>query len=82
MDEYIKNIADIDYQKLLHKNIGNDIYLTQEQIDILEDNQVPYSRCKNIHELIFLLEQYNDCEDIEEILQEVTEFNYYHNTNK
>ena len=82
MDEYIKNIADIDYQKLLHKNIENDIYLTQEQIEILEDNQIPYSKCKDIHELIFLLEQYSDSEEIEAILQEVTEFNYYHNTNK
>lgn len=82
MEEYIKNIADIDYQKLLHKNIKNDIYLTDEQIQILEENQIPYTRCKNVHELIFLLEQYNDSSEIENILQEIAEFNYYHNTNK
>lgn len=82
MDEYIKNIADIDYQKLLHKNIGNDIYLTGEQIKILEENQIPYLKCKDIHEFIFLLEQYNDSTEIESILQEIAEFNYYHNTNK
>lgn len=82
MDEYIKSVTDIDYQKLLHKNIGNDIYLTQEQIDVLEDNQIPYSKCRDIHELIYLLEQYNDSNEIESILQEIAEFNYYHNTNK
>lgn len=82
MDEYIKSVADINYQKLLHKNIGNDIYLTEEQIEILEDNQVPYSKCRDIHELIYLLEQYNDSDDIDGILQEIAEFNYYHNTNK
>lgn len=82
MDEYIKNVTDIDYQKLLHKDIGNNIYLTSEQIEILEDNQVPYSKCKDIHELIYLLEQYNDSDEIESILQEVAEFNYYHNTKK
>lgn len=82
MEEYIKSISDIDYQKLLHKNIGNNIYLTDEQIEVLEDNQIPYLRCKDIHELIFLLDQYNDSEEIEEIIQEITEFNYYHNTKK
>ena len=82
MDEHIKNVTDIDYQKLLHKDIGNNIYLTSEQIEILEDNQVPYSKCKDIHELIYLLEQYNDSDEIESILQEVAEFNYYYNTKK
>lgn len=82
MEEYIKKIADIDYQKLLHKNIGNNIYLTSEQIEILEDNQIPYLKCRDIHELIFLLDQYNDSVEIEEIIQEIAEFNYYHNTKK
>lgn len=82
MDDYIKSVVDIDYQKLLHKNIGNDIYLTEEQIEILEDNQVPYLQCRDVHELIYLLEQYNDSSEIEAILQEIAEFNYYHNTKK
>jgi len=82
MDDYIKSIGDIDYQKLLHKNIGNNIYLTSEQIEILEDNGIPYQKCKDIHELIYLLEEYSDLDEIESILQEVAEFNYYHNTNK
>lgn len=82
MDEYIKNVTDIDYKKYLHKDIGNNIYLTNEQIDILEDNQVPYSKCKDINELMYLLEQYNDSDEIESILQDVAEFNYYHNTKK
>lgn len=82
MDEYIKNVTDIDYQKRLHKNIGNGIYLSEEQIDILNENQVPYLKCNDIHELIYLLQQYSDIDDIENILQDVSEFNYYYNTNK
>lgn len=82
MDNHIKNIADIDYQKLLHKNIGNDILLTNEQIEILEDNCIPYQKCKDIHELIYLLEEYSDIEEIEMIALDIAEFNYYHNTNK
>ena len=82
MDEHIKSIANIDYQKLLHKNIGNNIYLTTEQIEFLEDNGVPYQKCKNTNELIYILEQYNEDENIESILQEIAEFNYYHNTKK
>ena len=82
MDEYIKNIVDIDYQKLLHKNIGNDILLTNEQIEILEDNGIPYQKCKDVHELLYLLEQYSDIDEIEMISLDIAEFNYYHNTNK
>lgn len=82
MEEYIKNIANIDYQKLLHKHIGNNIYLTTEQIEFLEDNGIPYQKCKDIHELIYLLEEYNDIEEVDIISQEIAEFNYYHNTNK
>lgn len=82
MDNYIKEISDIDYSKLLHKDIGNGIYLNEEQIDILEENQIPYLNCKDIHELIYLLEQYSDVDEIESLLQDISEFNYYHNTNK
>ena len=82
MEEYIKNIADVDYQKLLHKNIGNNIFLTSEQIEILEENEIPYQKCRDIHELIYLLEQYSDIDEIDIISQEIAEFNYYHNTNK
>lgn len=82
MEEYIKSIADIDYQRLLHKNVSNNIFLTSEQIEVLEDNEIPYQKCKDVHELIYLLEQYNDVDEIEIISQEIAEFNYYHNTNK
>ena len=82
MEEYIKMVADIDYKKLLHKDIGNNIYLTSEQIEILEDNEIPYQKCKDIHELIYLLEEYSDIDEIDLISAEIAEFNYYHNTNK
>ena len=82
MDNYIKEISNIDYKKLLHNDIGNGIYLSEEQIEILEENQIPYLKCKDIHELIYLLEQYNDVYEIESLLQDISEFNYYHNTNK
>ena len=82
MEDYIRSVSEFDYQSLLHKNIGNDIYLTEEQIEVLEDNQIPYLQCKNVQELIYLLEQYSDLNEIEVILEEIAEFNYYHNTKK
>ena len=82
MNDYINKVTDIDYRKLLHNDIGNGIYLNKEQIEILEDYQIPYLKCKDIHELIYLLEQYNDSNEIETILEEISEFNYYHNTQK
>ncbi len=83
MDEQLKNSIDnIDYHRLLHKNVGGGIYLNEEQIEILDEHQIPYKTCKDIHELLYLLEQFEEDEEIEYILQEIAEFNYYHNTKK
>ena len=67
------------------KDIGNGIYLTDEEENILIKYNIDYKNCKNVNELIFKLEQYlNEIENNElDMLQErLAEFNYYNNTNK
>ena len=83
MNEQLKHsINNTDYHRLLHKNFGGNIYLNQEQIEVLEEHQIPYKTCKDIHELIYLLGQCEEVEEVEDILQEIAEFNYYNSTRK
>ena len=64
----------------------NGIYLTERQIDILNSNGFDYKKYKNIKELIFDLDEYlnedSDNVELEEVLESLTEFDYYHNVNK
>ena len=67
------------------KDIGNGIYLTEEEENNLIKYNIDYKNCKSVNELIFKLEQYlNEIDNNElDMLQErLAEFNYYNNTNK
>ena len=63
----------------------NNIYLTGEQIEVLNNYCIDYTTCKSITELISLIERYKDDDNYDEldwIQSNLSEFNYYHNTNK
>ena len=67
------------------KDIGNGIYLTDEEENTLKKYNIDYKNCKSVNELIFKLEQYlNEIDNNElDMLQErLAEFNYYNTTNK
>jgi hypothetical protein len=63
----------------------NNIVLTGEQVDILNEYNIDYTKCRSITELINLIERNIDddnYEDLDWVSQSLAEFNYYHNTNK
>lgn len=67
----------------------NNIYLSNRQIRVLDKYNIKYQNAIDIKELIFRIEDYiNDnyfcenLEDLENLSQELSEFNYYYNTNK
>lgn len=67
------------------KNVGNDIWLSNEDIDILNKYNIDYKTCKSTSELIFKIESYlniNEVTDLDELSIRLSEFNYYNNTNK
>ena len=74
-----------DINKDMHHNY-NGIYLTDRQISILSSNGFDYKKYKNIKELIFDLDEYLNIEpdniELEKLLNELSEFDYYHNFNK
>ena len=80
VDDLVKDIR-VD----MHNNY-NGIYLTNKQIEVLKQNGFNYEKYRNIKELIFDLDEYLNEEpdniELENILEDLTEFDYYHNVNK
>ena len=73
-----------DYSKYFHKIVGN-LYLSQAEIDILKINEIDYEKYNNIKLLIYEIEEVlesNYSEELEWVLNELSEFDYYNNTNK
>lgn len=79
---------DIDISEIENRFISynkNGIYLTGEQVDVLNSYNIDYSKCKSITELINLIERYKDDDNYDEldwVQSNLSEFNYYHNINK
>lgn len=69
-----------------HKKF-NDIYVTQEQINILKNYDINIEKYSSINQLIYDIEEYLNnsneyLEDLEWVSQSLSEYNYYNNTNK
>lgn len=81
-------IEDINMEEINNRFIKynkNNIVLTGEQVDILNEYCIDYSKCKSVTELINLIERNIDddnYDDLDWVSQSLAEFNYYHNTNK
>lgn len=84
----IENLITEDLHKNFHNKYGNDIYLTDKEKDVLERYDFNIDTYSNIGDLIFDITEYVDdnsdleLDDLEDVLDSLTEFNYYHNTNK
>lgn len=70
-------------------NKVNNIYLSNKQIDVLEKYKIDYKNVVDISELIYKIETFieenyygDELFDLENLSLELSEFNYYYNTNK
>ena len=68
------------------KEIKENIYLSNDDINILKRYNIDYMKYINMKELMFDLEDYinnNEVDsDLEELLIKLSEYNYYFKTNK
>ena len=77
-----------DLHKNLHKLYGNDIYLSDNDLEKLKKYEFDINKYSNVKSLILDLSEYleeeydNDLSDLEQVLDSLSEFDYYHNTNK
>ena len=64
----------------------NNIYISQNEINILERYGININNYNNVKELLYDIESYlNDAgsfEDLEWLSEKIAEYNYYANTNK
>lgn len=60
--------------------IGN-LILNNHEIQVLEQYNINYKNCKDMKELLFILEEYED-EELDEIIMSISERDYYRNSNK
>lgn len=85
-DEEINEIATkAIYDNKLNK-ISDNLYLSNRQIEILKRYEINYKKFNDIKSLMYevetALEEVYDADDLQALSIELSEFNYYHNTNK
>lgn len=84
IDSFVMNtIRDNKLRKI------NNIYLSTRQINVLDKYNIDYKNVLDIKGLIFVVEDYinenfsyEELSDLEDLSRELSEFNYYYNTNK
>ena len=80
------NIDDLFSEKYMHKEVKKGIFLSDNQCEILKRNNIDIYTISGIEELIYIideiLEDDPDNIELESVLSEISEYNYYANTNK
>lgn len=75
--------VEINPDYTMMKKINNELSLSQEQIDILEEFNIDYKNCNNLSSLIFLVEDSGIEDDvILNLLDVLAERDYYENYKK
>ena len=81
----IDNIVKETHRNMSMNKINDKLYLSNNQIDILNRYNIEY-KSKSIEELMFELDEIlnddPDYDDLEKLSLELEEFNYYYNTKK
>lgn len=90
----MKNIKDVNIEELLNnidfnanksEKVNDHLNLTNYQINVLDRMKINYKSISTLSELIYLMnEAYDETldEELDIILNEISERNYYENTNK
>lgn len=83
-DDYINSVID-NLDKNVPRYRKNNIYLSDFQISVLKRFDIDYAKYNDIKSIIFEIEDIlnNDNDpELEKVSLELSEFNYYNNTNK
>jgi len=85
-DYYTESLASICLLKeekiFCLEKVKENVYLTKYQKYILEENNIPYTTCNTMNELLFLLSDITDDEELESVARQIEEFHYYNETKK
>lgn len=82
IEDLIKNE---DFSKKMHTIRKNGLFLSDEEIEILERYHISYQACSNPMQLVSMIDEVLDMEEIPELDQiaaNIAEQSYYQNTKK
>ncbi len=85
MEEFdIENLVkEINFEENSIAYIKNDIVLTQKEIDVLKELDFNYESYTNMSSMLMALDEYvDDDPELEEIMKDMSDRNYYMNVNK
>ncbi len=74
--------VEINPEYTMMKKQDNGLFLSQEQVEILEENNIDFRKCKSLSELIYTIEMYINDENsdvLNNLLDVLQERNYYQN---
>lgn len=78
-------LEDINFEKNKLKGVNKDLLLTSYQIDVLKRNGINPEMYTKLSDIIYVAEEvFEDAEDeeLDVVIAELSERNYYENTNK
>ena len=79
-------IEEMDFSRNFLNDCGNNVILTNFEIDVLKKYHIDYLNCSCLKDIIFLVEDIlnedSTLEDLETISKSISERDYYLNTNK
>lgn len=78
-------LNNIDFESNRLVKVNNKLYLTNYQIEILNKYNIDYKSLGNLSSIIYVAEEIleeDDYDDLDEVIRELAERNYYENTNK
>lgn len=79
----ILNSINFEDNKLI--KVNNNLYLTNNQINLLKRYNIDYEISNSLRDLMFKIEDfldYQESDELEDLLNILSERNYYENTNK
>ena len=80
-----KLVSQLDFESNKLQKVNDNLVLTKYQIDVLTRNGIDLQKVASLHDIIYEAEEvYEDTldEELEQVLDELSERNYYENTNK
>lgn len=79
-------LGEIDFYKNKMNDFGNNVFLTNFEIEVLEKYGIDYKNSSNLKSIIFEIEEIlnedSSLEDLEIVSKSIAERDYYLNTNK
>ncbi len=88
MDEYNIDelVNEIDFNANSFTDVNKNIKLTNREISILDSYDINYKNCNSLTEVLYqidyVMNDSDDIEDLEWVATEISDRNYYMNTNK